>query len=85
MSSFSTRGDPSPPPPLPPPNIGSFRAHVASSPKSNKVPPLKFVKKLDGIPKVLVHAPWSRNLDLRFEANGLIGLFTWIWPSPRAF
>jgi hypothetical protein len=48
-----------------------------------KNPQSKFVKKMDDIPKVQVHADSSRPLVLKIVEHGLVGQFMGIWPSPR--
>jgi hypothetical protein len=75
---------PPPPPPPPFPDIDVFRALVFSATRTVKAPPSKFVKQLDEIPQVPVHADSSRSLALKLADRGLIGQFTGIYPSPRA-
>jgi hypothetical protein len=86
MAALSTGGETSPPPPLssPPRDIEAFCALTGLALKSIKVPPSKFVKKIDEIPKVPVHASSSKNVAVCFATNGLIGQFTGIWPSLTA-
>jgi hypothetical protein len=42
------------------------------------------VKKLDEIPKFIVHPLSTHPFSLQRAENGLIGQFTGIWPSPKA-
>jgi hypothetical protein len=68
MVALSAGGDPSPPTSFPP-DIESFRSSWPQLQNQISPPPSKFVKKLDKIPKVPVHASLSINLVLRFATE----------------
>jgi hypothetical protein len=81
---MASGGGPEAPPPLPP-EVAAFKALVSASGKRPvSGPQLKFVKKLDSIPKVALPEEEICRSALNLAENGLIGQFTGLWPSPRA-
>jgi len=75
LTSSSGGASPAPPRPLHPlpPDINTFKTLVASTQKVQSNPQSKFVKKMDDIPKVQVHADSSLPLALKIMDHGMVG------------
>jgi hypothetical protein len=70
--------------PPPDPKVLAFRALVSTLGKAPNPQPLRFVKKLESIPQVLLLASSPRHMDLALSKCSMIKKFTGIWPSSRS-
>lgn len=85
ISHMELGSGPAAPPPLPS-ELEAFKAIVvAAGKRQTSSPQQKFVKKLDSIPTVTLPVEETCRSVLKLAERGLIGQFTRLWPSPRAF
>jgi hypothetical protein len=66
-----------------PSDLLDFKNLISSYDKSLKSAPSRFIKKVDAIPKVVVHPSLAQPLALILEKNMLIGYSTNLWTSPK--